>query len=73
MFLTQAKRLLGWNPKHTITDDLAEYFEGYKAAGKVETEPDFIQVRADEVKLVHVFRGPFDLNICVLVGAEGSR
>ncbi len=47
MFLTQAKRLLGWNPKHTITDDLAEYFEGYKAAGKVEVEPDFIQVRAD--------------------------
>ncbi|CAM9117111.1 unnamed protein product [Ectocarpus sp. 13 AM-2016] len=37
----KAKRLLGWSPKHTITDDLAEYFEGYKAAGKVEDEPNF--------------------------------
>lgn len=41
----QAKRLLGWSPKHTITDDLVEYFEGYKAAGKVEAEPDFNKVR----------------------------
>lgn len=41
----QAKRLLGWSPKHTITDDLAEYFEGYQAAGKVEAEPDFNKVR----------------------------
>ncbi|CAM9163795.1 unnamed protein product [Ectocarpus fasciculatus] len=37
----KAKRLLGWSPKHTITDDLTEYFEGYKAAGKVEAEPNF--------------------------------
>ncbi|CAM9433081.1 unnamed protein product [Ascophyllum nodosum] len=36
----KAKRLLGWTPKHTITGDLAEYFEGYKAAGKLEAEPD---------------------------------
>lgn len=37
--------MLGWSPKHTITDDLVEYFEGYKAAGKVEAEPDFNKVR----------------------------
>lgn len=37
----KAKRLLGWTPKHTITGDLAEYYEGYKAAGKLEAEPDF--------------------------------
>lgn len=43
--LEQAKRLLGWTPKHTITDDLAEYFEGYKTAGKVEAEPGFDKVR----------------------------
>lgn len=42
--LFQAKRLLGWTPKHTITGDLAEYFEGYKAAGKMEAEPDFNKV-----------------------------
>lgn len=40
----KAKRLLGWTPKHTITDDLGEYFEGYKAAGKLETEPDMTKV-----------------------------
>lgn len=40
----QAKRLLGWTPKHTITGDLAEYYEGYKAAGKLEAEPDFNKV-----------------------------
>lgn len=42
--LFQAKRLLGWTPKHTITGDLAEYYEGYKAAGKLEAEPDFNKV-----------------------------
>lgn len=41
----KAKRLLGWSPKHTITDDLAEYYEGYKAAGKHEAQPDFNKVR----------------------------
>lgn len=46
LFSTQAKRLLAWSPKHKITDDLAEYFDGYKAAGKVEAEPNFLQVRA---------------------------
>ena len=40
----KAKRLLGWTPKHTITGDLAEYFEGYKAAGKLEAEPDITKV-----------------------------
>ena len=36
--------MLDWTPKHTITGDLAEYFEGYKAAGKMEAEPDFNKV-----------------------------
>ncbi|CAM9379977.1 unnamed protein product [Pylaiella littoralis] len=45
----KAKRLLGWSPKHTITDDLPEYFEGYKAAGKVEASPDFS--KDDEINM----------------------
>lgn len=37
--------MLGWTPKHIVTNDLAEYFEGYKAAGKLNAEPDFTKVR----------------------------
>ncbi|CAM9106742.1 unnamed protein product [Choristocarpus tenellus] len=45
----KAKCVLGWSPKHDIVEDLPEYFQGYKAAGKHEGEPDFL--KDDEINL----------------------
>ncbi|CAM9123232.1 unnamed protein product [Discosporangium mesarthrocarpum] len=45
----KAKRVLGWSPKHYLLEDLHEYYEGYKAAGKHKSEPDFLQ--DDEINL----------------------
>lgn len=69
ILLPQAKRLLGWSPKHTITGDLAEYFEGYKAAGKMEAEPDFQKVR----RCYSLFRSHAGLDLAIEQLSAGTR
>ena len=37
----KAKRVFGWAPQHTFTEDVPELVEAYKASGALDKEPDF--------------------------------
>ncbi|KAG5178315.1 hypothetical protein JKP88DRAFT_188667, partial [Tribonema minus] len=46
----KAVRLLGWQPKHDLLQDLEWYRDSYVAAGKADTPPDFL--KDDEINII---------------------